>query len=313
MNPTLLIHLEDKHIDSFRAKERHLSVLREAFPTLNLEQAHSQKDFLERLPEVHFVWTWYFEAEWYAQAPSLKAVFTPAAGKEWVQSDPSGKVPVHYGSYHGRIIAETMIGMVLHFSRALGKAMELKQQVNWERHAFDGTRVLKGQRALVVGLGNIGQHFARLLRVFGLHVTGVKQNPGNLPVENHAHEVLGFAKLGEVIPRADHVIMALPGVSETDGLITRAHLKSMKPTAIFYNFGRGNCVREEDLVWALQEKEIAGAGLDVFAQEPLSKGSDLWSRPDVLLLPHASCICEEYLDYHLEEIIEHLKRHLPRD
>jgi phosphoglycerate dehydrogenase-like enzyme len=77
----------------------------------------------------------------------------------------------------------------------------------------------------------------------------------------------------------------------------------MKPGACLYNLGRGNCCREEDLVIALRNGPLAGAGLDVFAEEPLPPASPLWKLPNVLITPHSSAISREYIDLFIQEWI----------
>jgi phosphoglycerate dehydrogenase-like enzyme len=110
----------------------------------------------------------------------------------------------------------------------------------------------------------------------------------------------------EELPEADHVVFVLPGGSATDGIFTMRHFKAMKSGAFLYNLGRGNCYREEDLVNALRTGIIAGAGLDVFAEEPLPADSPLPDLPNVLITPHSSAISREYIDLFIQEWLEKL-------
>ncbi|MFZ2948339.1 MAG: NAD(P)-dependent oxidoreductase, partial [Desulfuromonadaceae bacterium] len=113
--------------------------------------------------------------------------------------------------------------------------------------------------------------------------------------------VISYGMLEEELPYADHVVFVLPGGTETDGIFTARHFSAMKPGAYLYNLGRGNCYREEDLVTALKNGPLAGAGLDVFAEEPLASASPLWELPNVLLTPHSSAISREYIDLFIQE------------
>ena len=99
----------------------------------------------------------------------------------------------------------------------------------------------------------------------------------------------------------------LPGGPETDDLFTERHFDRMKPGSYLYNLGRGNCYREENLVRALINGPLAGAGLDVFHEEPLPPSSPLWNLPNALITPHASAISREYLDLYIEEWIESVR------
>jgi phosphoglycerate dehydrogenase-like enzyme len=81
----------------------------------------------------------------------------------------------------------------------------------------------------------------------------------------------------------------------------------MKTGACLYNLGRGNCYREDDLLANLRNGRIAGAGLDVFAEEPLAADSPLWNEPHVMITPHSSAISQEYIDLFIQEWIERLR------
>ncbi|WP_298267580.1 NAD(P)-dependent oxidoreductase, partial [Geobacter sp.] len=157
------------------------------------------------------------------------------------------------------------------------------------------------QQVLIVGFGALGRSVAELLKTFGASVTGVKRNVKGFAAGSVVDRVIPFDRLEEELPHADHVVLLLPGGEETDGLITARHFNAMKPGACLYNLGRGNCYREEDLLYALNDGPLAGAGLDVFAEEPLAPGSPLWDRPDVLITPHSSAISREYIDLFMEE------------
>jgi phosphoglycerate dehydrogenase-like enzyme len=113
--------------------------------------------------------------------------------------------------------------------------------------------------------------------------------------------------MNDLLPTADHVVLVLPGGQETDELFTSEHFDMMKPGSCLYNLGRGNCYREEDLVRALTNGTLAGAGLDVFREEPLPHSSPLWKLPNVLITPHSSAISSEYLDLYMEEWVENVR------
>ena len=89
----LLVHLKNE-VDSFSIKQRHLDRMQAAFPGIRLIEATGREDFRKKMTDADWIMTWYFRAEWYEKAPRLEAVFTPAAGHDWVPSDPSGS-PTH--------------------------------------------------------------------------------------------------------------------------------------------------------------------------------------------------------------------------
>ncbi|QEM68587.1 D-2-hydroxyacid dehydrogenase [Geobacter sp. FeAm09] len=296
----LLIHLHHS-IDAFSLKPRHIDLIRGMLPDTPLAVAEGNGDFLERLPEADCVLTWMFKPDWYAGAPNLKTLFTPAAGHDWVAPDPAGRVRTCYGSFHGRIMRESLLAMMLHFNRRMGKSLADQRARVWGRPGYSECVALFSQRVVIVGFGPLGRSMAELLSAFGARVTAVKRDTRGFEGVPHVDRLIPFASLEEELPRADHVVLVLPGGTETDGIVTQRHFKAMKPGAYLYNLGRGTCYREEDLIDALENGPLAGAGLDVFAEEPLPAASALWGRPDVLITPHASAISREYLDLFIHE------------
>ena len=122
------------------------------------------------------------------------------------------------------------------------------------------------------------------------------------------NETIQFDSLLSRLPEADIVISVLPSTAKTKGLLTLAHFKAMKKTAIFMNFGRGDLVKEAVLVDALKEGEIGHAVLDVFEKEPLPAESELWSLSNVTISPHVSSHSGKYIERALEYFTENLEK-----
>lgn len=302
----LLIHLQNKAVAAFSNNACHIERIREALPGSCITVAEGRTDFLERLPAAECALVWSFRPEWYELAPKLKAVFTPAAGHDWVAADPSGRVKTFYGSFHGRIMRESLLSMMLYFNRRIGKSLEDQKRAVWGRNDYSNCVALFSQQVLIVGCGALGRSMAELLKAFGARVTGVRRTvSGELPA--CIDRMINFERLEQELPHADHVVLLLPGEKETDGVFTRRHFAAMKPGAFLYNLGRGNCYREEDLLAALNHGPLAGAGLDVFADEPLPSSSPLWGQHNVLVTPHASAVSREYIDLFIQEWLERLR------
>jgi phosphoglycerate dehydrogenase-like enzyme len=191
--------------------------------------------------------------------------------------------------------------MMLHFNRQIGKSLADQKNRDWGRLGYNECAALFNQRVLIVGFGSLGQSMAELLKAFGAGITAVKRDTRGFEGNPDVDRVITFDRLEEELPYADHVVFVLPGGAETDGIFTARHLNAMKPGACLYNLGRGNCCREEDLILALKNGPLAGAGLDVFAEEPLSPASPLWEQPNVLITPHSSAISREYIDLFIQE------------
>jgi phosphoglycerate dehydrogenase-like enzyme len=114
--------------------------------------------------------------------------------------------------------------------------------------------------------------------------------------------------LDQLLPRADFVILTIPHTPETEGLMNAARFALMKPSAFFINIGRGKTTRLGDLNEALRRGVIAGAGLDVFEEEPLPADHPLWSAPNVLLTPHTAGYGPYLDDRRLEIIVDNARR-----
>jgi phosphoglycerate dehydrogenase-like enzyme len=216
-------------------------------------------------------------------------------------------VKTYYGKFHGRIMRESLLAMMLHFNRHIGRSLADQKARVWGRFGYNECASLFSQRVLIIGFGSLGQSMAELLKAFGAGITAVKRDTGGWGGNPDVDRVISFDRLEEVLPNADHVVLVLPGGMETDGIFTARHLNAMKPGAYLYNLGRGNCCREEDLLIALSNGPLAGAGLDVFGEEPLPPASLLWGQPNVLITPHASAISREYIDLFIQEWVEILR------
>lgn len=307
MNPdNLLIHLQNS-VDAFSLKPRHLDQIRIVFPDMRITVAEGNRDFLDKLPEADCTLVWTFKSEWYAGAPKLKTLFTPAAGHDWVAEDPAGRVRTFYGSFHGRIMRESLLSMMLHFSRNIGKSLVDQHNRAWGRLGYNNCLTLSGRKVLIIGFGSLGQSMAELLKAFGTRITAVKRDISGFGDTPNIDRLITFDRLEEELPDADHLVFVLPGGPGTDGIFTARHFKAIKPGAYLYNLGRGNCYREEDLWDALNTGLLAGAGLDVFAEEPLPPSSPLWEQPNVLITPHSSAISREYIDLFIQEWIQRLQ------
>jgi len=196
---------------------------------------------------------------------------------------------------------ESLLSMILHFNRHIGTSLEDQKNRTWGRLGYNENVALFSQRVLMVGFGALGQSMAELLKAFGAQITAVKRDTAGFEGNPNIDKIITFDSLEEELPFADHVVFVLPGGVETDGIFTTRHFNAMKPGAHLYNLGRGNCYREEELLRALADGPLAGAGLDVFAEEPLAPTSPLWVQPNVLITPHSSAISREYIDLFIQE------------
>src|SRR5271166_742367 len=198
-------------------------------------------------------------------------------------------------------IGAHVMAFLLAFARGLQHYIPQQLKREWKKLPQNtGVVHLPEATALVVGVGGIGSEIARLAAAFGMRVIGVDERRRDPPpgvAEMHRGD-----ELDALLPAADFVILTVPHTPETEGFMNRARFQQMKKTAFFINIGRGLTARLDDLAAAIEAGEIAGAGLDVFEQEPLPPGHPLWTMPGVLLTPHTAGY-GPYLDDRRYEII----------
>jgi phosphoglycerate dehydrogenase-like enzyme len=297
-------------VESFTITDSQLACLIQKLPHIQFAKATSDEEVEKQISDSDLIITWQFKSHWYAQASHLKAIFTPAAGNDWIRRDSEYPVPVTNGTFHGTIMAESLLGLILFFNRRFSQLQRNQFAKNFDRNIESSTLLLRGQHILIIGFGNIGKSVAKILKAFNCKITGVKRRITAID-KTFADQLITPDDLIKKIGEADHVITILPNDKTTDNSITSDHFKAMKPSAIFYNIGRGNCYKESTLIDALEKGYIAGAALDVFEKEPLPKGSKLWELPNVFVMPHASAICKDYLDIYFEELIVKIKGQYP--
>ncbi len=166
---------------------------------------------------------------------------------------------------------------------------------------------LKGKRAGIIGLGNIGKRVAQLLEAFGMHIAYYSTSGNNI------HNSYPREELNNLLRTSDIVSIHAPLNDKTRNLIDLAKLKIMKPSAILINVGRGGIVNEADLVQAINHGFIAGAGMDVFEQEPMLPSSPLLQAdfPErFIFTPHIAWASTEARTKLVEKIAENIKQFL---
>jgi phosphoglycerate dehydrogenase-like enzyme len=176
--------------------------------------------------------------------------------------------------------AELAIGLTLAVTRQIPKLDAAIRRSAWGQPS---TPVLNGKTFGVIGLGRVGTHTANIARAFGMSVIAWGRN---LTPESAATRGVEYRELDSLLSEADVVSIHSALTTETRGLINAQRLALMKPTACLINTARGAIVEESALIAALSEGRIAGAGLDVFDQEPLPKDHPFTKLSNAVLTPH---------------------------
>ncbi|MDE0492780.1 MAG: D-2-hydroxyacid dehydrogenase [Acidimicrobiaceae bacterium] len=235
------------------------------------------------------------DPELLASSP-LRLLLLPSAGyEEYLTPELAareGLVVCNAGGAYSEGVAEHCVAMMLALVRRLPEYLAAMGPRRWEHLHRHGR--LAGSTVCVIGLGTLGSAIARRCAALDMDVVGVRRHPDR-PSPN-VSEVFGPEDLAIAVAGADHVVGALPGGAATRGLISREVLATMKPGTYFYNVGRGPSVDEEALIERLADGHLAGAGLDVFATEPLPSDSPLWAMENVIVTPHMAGYAWDYAD-----------------
>ncbi len=229
-------------------------------------------------------------------ASPLRLLLLPSAGyEEYLTPELAAKHPLvvcNAGGAYSEGVAEHCVAMMLTLVRRLPEYLAAMPQRSWAHlHRHDR---LSGSTVCVIGLGTLGSAITRRCAALGMRVVGVRQHPERL--SPNVSEVFSPDDLVAAVAGADHVVGALPGGAATRGLISREVISAIKPGAYFYNVGRGPSVDEEALIKRLDGGSLAGAGLDVFATEPLPDDSPLWAMDNVIVTPHVAGYTWDYAD-----------------
>ncbi len=222
------------------------------------------------------------------EAASLRWIQLISAGVPQGLCGPArerGITVTNLAGLYGPSIAEHALGLMLMLAHNLHAAHRNQQQRRWDRDVMRSMTDLAGKTLAVVGLGNIGRNIARLARAFGMRVVGCRRTDRPVP---EADRLYPCAELHALLGEGDFVAVALPLTARTEGLLGPAEFAAMRPGAFYVNVSRGGVAREAALLHALRSGKLAGAGLDVFADEPLPPEHPLWDMPQVIVTPHVS-------------------------
>ncbi len=222
---------------------------------------------------------------------SIRWVQLPSAGVErWLDKVDRERVWTSAAGAYGLPVAEHALALMLAGTRRLH---ECARATTW---TAPPARPLDGSTIAIVGAGGIGRALIGLLEPLDVEVLAVTRRgrDGTLPAD----------RLGELLPTADHVVIAAPATADTRHIIGAAELEAMRDDAWLVNVARGSLIDTGALVDALARGAIGGAALDVTDPEPLPDGHPLWTEPRALITPHIAnpeATLRRYLARHVQE------------
>jgi phosphoglycerate dehydrogenase-like enzyme len=246
--------------------------------------------------------TFHLPADVLALAPRLRWLQYPGAGIDSLveQGFDLGSLPFAIttaSSANAVATAEYILGLLLIFARKWDEMMRLQGRREWAMgHEWGALRgfELQGKTVGIIGLGATGRRVAQMCRALSMRVLGLRRTSHAGEADPDCDQMFDPDHLTDLLGESDFAVLCVPLTSATTRLIGIHELRAMHPNAYLINVARGAVVDEAALIRALRERWIAGAGLDVVAEEPLARANPLWSLPGVVITPHLSAMTVGY-------------------
>jgi phosphoglycerate dehydrogenase-like enzyme len=257
----------------------------------------------EALYTVRFAGTPGFPRPAILAAPSLRWVSVGGSGTDHLAPwDPARLTVTNAAGVGAPTMAQFTIAAALHFNLGLPGFAAAQRERRW---APTPVASLERRTILILGLGKTGQAVARLAKAHGMQVIGLRARPAPTPFVDRVEPV---ARLGELLPEADFLVVCVPLTAETRGLMDAAAFARLKPGAVLVDVSRGGVVQQAALIEALESGRLKGAALDVFETEPLPTDNPLWGMSNVIITPHCSSVYEGWEQRSIEMFCDNLDR-----
>jgi phosphoglycerate dehydrogenase-like enzyme len=290
--------------------DRLIEAVKKVIPDWELITGRDSSIWQSYLHDAEIIVGWKKEmVEMFESTPKLRWLQSWSAG---VNSMPLNKMDslgislTSANGVHAYPISETIFALMLALTRKIHTYVRNQTTKTWHHSGLN--LEIHGKTIGIIGVGAIGKETAKISKAFGMNVLGVRHSGGQ---EEFVDRMYQASQLHEVLPQCDYVVITLPLTQETYHLFGKKQFELMKNSAFFINIGRGPIVDEGALISALNEEQIAGAGLDVFEKEPLDIKSPLWNMENVIVTPHTAGSTEHYTKRVIEDIfIPNLKLYL---
>ena len=258
------------------------------YPDVEFAFCQDRADLPAMIAQADVYFGWVVRDEFLA-AKKVRWIQSPSSGVDYFLAIPElkeGDVLLTSASgTHGACLPEHALALILAFNRGIKRSIEAQRQHKWAIRELRHTMIeLTGGTLGIIGFGAVGRGLAERARIFGLRILVVDKYPGEKP--GYVGRLEGLDGLDALLRESDYVVVTVPRTAETIGMIGAPQFAIMKPTAILVGISRGKIIDEDALAAALRDGQIAGAGIDVVAQEPLPEDSPLWDLENLIITPH---------------------------
>ena len=287
--------------------EDHIRQIREVSDKIKVEKAIDENTVLDAVRDAEVIFG-RFSKEMLLTSKKLRWVQVPSAGVDrylFPEFLDSQVVLTNSSGVHRMPISEMIFAMMLALAKRLHRFMRSQMEAKWNWLAPDE---LAGKTIGILGLGNVGMETAWKAKCFSMRVLALKRRRMRRP--SCVDELFGPEDLDRLLRESDYLAVTVPLTSGTYHMIGEEELKLMKPSAYVINIARGAVIDNKALIRALKEGWIAGAGLDVFEEEPLPENSEFWRLENVVITPHVAGATPHYSDRAVKIFCVNLKRYL---
>ncbi len=247
----------------------------------------------QSLPRTELLPDYLTNRDFITRMPNLLAVSSTGAGYDMIDVDActeSGVIVVNQSGSNKEAVAEHAFGLILGLSKRIGQADRgMRTTDRFDRTHVTGNDIF-GKTLGIVGIGQIGTRSAEIARAFRMKVIAYDPYVSAGECKARGADKVDFETL---FSTSDYITVHTPRTSETLGMVNAGAFALMKPTAYFVNTARGGIHKEDDLVQALEAGQLAGAGLDVWWEEPTPKDHPLLQFDNVIATPHSAGVTEE--------------------
>jgi len=308
----VVVALTEREKD-FQAFSEVLSSSPQLMNRVELFRSQNKENLKELIPEADILVSFSITPENYKIAKNLKWIHLAVAGVDesvFPELLKSKVIITACKGMHSHTISEQILGMILCFAKGIHLSTLRQVQKKWTFNEVMKQRFeLKGKTLGIIGLGGIGLELAKKGKCLGMQIIGMKNRVRKGEQIRYVDRILPKQKLPELLSQSDFVALTLPLTDETFHLIGEKELAQMKNSAYLINTSRGKIIDEKALIDALENKRIAGAGLDVFEEEPLSPNSRLYYLENVIITPHVAGTMVDYFEKVAQIFKDNLKRY----
>jgi phosphoglycerate dehydrogenase-like enzyme len=302
--------------DMRSVKDYHVDSVKKVLPEAEVILAYGAKDLLSKTDDADVIITWSIPPivnrdfiEFCKGAKSLKWIHSFIAGVDVFMNSEICDMDIIITctkGIHSFPMADHTLAYIFAFLRAFPVFIRSQLNRKYDTQAESLCDETYEKTVGIIGLGNIGHYIAQKCKLLGMRVVAVKRTPIESEWVDHCYS---NEELGLLLKESDFVVVTVPLTKDTQKLIGEKELRMMKKSAYLINIARGGVIDQEALIRVLKENAIAGAGLDVFEEEPLPQDSPLWDIPNVIITPHVAARSPYYMDRAIKVAIDNLQRY----